>query len=108
MASAEIQELNLTYLMLAQRLLAKDRDMAMFQLQLNEEVADLLLSLSSRQLARLARVDQFLFRLRFDKSQQLSKLTQNEREQGLAQTHAALLLASSTPLTGMSSRQGNM
>jgi len=100
MQTAEIHELNLTYLMLAQRLLRDDLDAAMFQLQVNRPMADLLLSLTSRQLARLAQVNQFLFRLRFEEAAQLAKLTDNEREQGLAKTHAALLLASNSRLPG--------
>lgn len=99
MANEEIQELNLTYLMLAQRLLALDRETGMLQLQLSEDVADYLLSLSSLQLARLARVNQCLFRLRISQADQLKKLTRDEREEGMARTHAALLLASSLPLS---------
>ncbi len=95
MAAAEIQELNLAYLMLAQRLLGQDREMGMFQLHINEDMADLLLSLSSRQLARLARVNQFIFRLRFAESAQLQKLLEDERGQEMTQTHAALVLSSS-------------
>lgn len=96
MAAAEIQELNLTYLMLAQRLLRQDKDIAMFQLQLGHDMADLLLSLTTRQMTRLAKVNQFLFRLRFDEARQVLKLTKDEREQGLAQAHAALLLSSNS------------
>ena len=95
---AEIHELNLAYLMLAQRLLGEDREKGMLQLQLSPAMADHLLSLSSRQLARLARVNQFIFQLRFNEARQLHKLTQKEREQGMAQTHAALLLASTGTL----------
>src|SRR5690606_38178861 len=100
MQTAEIHELNLTYLMLAQRLLRDDLDAAIYQLQVNRPMAYLLLSLTSRQLARLAQVNQFLFRLRFEEAAQLAKLTDNEREQGLAKTHAALLLASNSRLPG--------
>lgn len=96
MASQELQELNLTYLLLAQRLLSKDKEAAMLQLQLSEEVADLLLSLSSMKLARLARVNQCIFSLRISDAKQLERLVHNERNRGLTQTHAALLLASAS------------
>ena len=39
---AEIREANLTYLMLAQNLIRKDRAEALFRLGLTEEAADLL------------------------------------------------------------------
>ncbi|MDT8398936.1 MAG: flagellar transcriptional regulator FlhD [Pseudomonadales bacterium] len=90
---AEIHELNLTYLLLAQRLLNEDRVTAMFRLKLNENMADLLVSLSAKQLSRLSRVNQFLFRLGFDQAEQMMKLISDEREPGLAQTHTALLLS---------------
>jgi Flagellar transcriptional activator (FlhD). len=89
---AEIQELNMSYLLLAQRLLAEDRATARLRLKLSEEMADLLSSLNARQLARLSRINQMLFTLSFDVPQ-LQKLIQDEREPGLAQTHASILLA---------------
>lgn len=89
----EIYELNLTYLLLSQRMLAEDRVTAMFRLKIDEETADLLQSLSSRQLARLARCNQVLFGLHFDNADQLIRATSNKHEAGLAQAHAALFLA---------------
>ncbi|MEX1198411.1 MAG: flagellar transcriptional regulator FlhD [Pseudohongiellaceae bacterium] len=96
MAAVEIQELNLAYLMLAQRLLDQDREMGMFQLHITESMADLLLSLSSRQLSQLAGINQFLFQFRLNDSDQLKTLLEDERGQGLTRTHAALVLSSST------------
>ena len=90
----EIQDTNLTYLMLAQRLLKEDYAAAQFRLKLDDDMAKLLMSLSTKQLSRLARTNQFLFRLCFKEAGQLMKLTETEREPGLSQTHAALLLAS--------------
>lgn len=96
MASQELQELNLTYLLLAQRLLMQDKEAAMLQLQLSEEIADLVLSLPSLQLARLAKINQCLFSLRIRDAKQLEQLVHNERNRGMTQTHAALLLASAS------------
>ena len=93
---AEIRELNLTYLMLACRLLRHDRETAKLQLQLTDEMADYLLSLPSSKLSRLADVNQMLFKLRIDESDRLKQLTHNERDQGMGQIHAALMLASSS------------
>lgn len=82
----------MSYLLLAQRLLVEDRATARLRLKINEEMAALLLSLNPRQLNRLSRVNQLLFSLTFD-VEQLKKLVQDEREPGLSQTHASILLA---------------
>ena len=101
MATNEIQELNFAYLLLAQQLLEQDKDMAMFRLKIDSKMADLLLSLSAFQLSRLSRINQMLFRFCIDHEEQLEKLVNNEREQGLSQTHTSLLLAAKPPASPM-------
>ncbi|MFA5677525.1 MAG: flagellar transcriptional regulator FlhD [Pseudomonas sp.] len=90
----EIQELNLSYLLLAQRMLNEDRTSAMFRLKVDGKTADVLGALSVRQLARLARCNQVVFGLHFDNADQLTRATSNSHEPALSQTHAAMLLAS--------------
>ena len=90
----EIQDINLTYLLLAQRLHKEDYATAMFRLKIDQAMAEVLISLSAKQLSQMARTNQLLFRLHFDDADQVTKLTNNKREQGLGQTHAALLMAS--------------
>lgn len=92
----EIQELNLAYLLLAQRLLDEDRKAAMFRLKIDSDVADLIVTLSSRQLTRLARTSQLLCRFSQMSAERLRQLTDNPRDQGLAGLHASLLLAGET------------
>lgn len=89
----EIQELNLAYLLLAQRLLGADRDEAIFRLKLNDEIADLIEGLNARQLTRLSRTNQLLCHFSLDSSDKLRQVTDNPREQGLGSLHAALLMA---------------
>ncbi|APX92994.1 flagellar transcriptional regulator FlhD [Halomonas sp. 1513] len=100
----EIQDLNLSYLLLVQRLLNEDRASAMFRLKLTEEMAELLATLSAKQLSKLSRTNQLLCRLCYEDADQLRKLTHNQREQGLSQTHASLLMA--VPLSGNVLREG--
>lgn len=95
----DIQDTNLSYLLLVQRLLNEDRATAMFRLKLTESMADLLASLSVKQLGQLSRTNQLLCRLCFDDPDQLTKLIQDPRDQGLGQTHAALLMASVPTVT---------
>src|SRR5690554_7903014 len=89
----EIQELNLAYLLLAQRLLGSDRATAMFRLKIDDETADLLLSLSAAQLTRLARTQQLLCHFGFESAEQLRRVVNNPRDNGLSQFHASLLMA---------------
>ncbi|ASK34783.1 flagellar transcriptional regulator FlhD [Alloalcanivorax mobilis] len=89
----EIQDINLTYLLLAQRMLKEDFATALFRLKIDPAMAEVLTSLSARQLGQLSRTNQLLFRLCFDNAEQVKKVTHNRREQGLGQTHAALLMA---------------
>ncbi|MEQ6887189.1 flagellar transcriptional regulator FlhD [Halomonas sp. CS7] len=90
----EIHELNLTYLLLAQRLISEDRVAAKFRLKIDDEMADLLQELNARQLMKLSRVNQLLCHFGHDSAEQLRQLTHNPREQGLTQFHASLLMAS--------------
>jgi flagellar transcriptional activator FlhD len=89
----EIQELNLAYLLLAQRLLNEDRAAAMFRLKIDDETADLLHSLGAAQLTRLARTNQLLCHFGFEGAEQLRQVVDNPRDNGLSQFHASLLMA---------------
>lgn len=100
--SEEIQELNLAYLLLAQRLIVADRDEAKFRLKIDDDTADLLKGLNARQLTRLSRTNQLLCHFGHAGAEQLRQVTDNPREQGLASLHAALLMASS----GSAGQQG--
>jgi len=93
----EIQDLNLTYLLLAQRMLQSDRASAMFRLKINDDMAELLLSLSARQLAKLSRTNQLLCRFGYEDAEQLRILTHQQREQDLSGFHSSLLMASRPP-----------
>ena len=88
----EIGDLNLTYLLLAQRLVREDVATAMFRLGLSREVADLLGNLSLSQIVKLAASSLFLCRLRFDHHPILSALTQDKKNLALQQAHAAIVL----------------
>ncbi|HCR97079.1 MAG: flagellar transcriptional regulator FlhD [Halomonas sp.] len=92
----EIEEINLAYLLLAQRLLSEDRETALFRLKIDNDVAELLSSLSARQLTKLARTNQLICRFSQPSAQRLRQITENPRDQGLAGLHASLLLAGDT------------
>lgn len=89
----DIQEINLAYLLLAQRLLGEDREAGMLRLKIDPAMADLVTSLNARQLTRLARSNQLMCQLTMESAEQLRQTTDNPRDQGLGGIHASLLLA---------------
>ncbi|SAK57290.1 transcriptional activator FlhD [Caballeronia pedi] len=88
-----IREINLSYIMLAQRLLREDRAIGMFRLGLSAELADLLSGLTLAQVVKLASSDNLLCAFRFNDHTMLSALTQPAKNADIAPTHAAILLA---------------
>lgn len=63
---AEIREVNLAYLMLAQHMIRADRAQAMYRLGVSDEVIDVISQLSPAQLMRIAGASQLICRFRFD------------------------------------------
>lgn len=91
---AELQELNLSYLMLVQKLIAEDRDTAMFRLKIDRDLADLIEGLSAKELTLLARQPHSLLKPSLGPVEQLQAVLGNKRDTGMQQTHLAMLMAS--------------
>lgn len=92
----EIREANLTYLILAQRLLREDRAEAQFRLGVSEEVGSILAGLTTAQLVKIAASNMLLCRFRFDDEVVWNLLAGNGRDRGVAGVagvHAAILMA---------------
>ncbi|WP_341312676.1 flagellar transcriptional regulator FlhD [Paraburkholderia sp. IMGN_8] len=75
-----IHEMNLSYLLLIQRLLVEDKASGMSSLGVSSEVADVLVALSLKEIARLASVSQILCSFRFHDHTVLSALTHTQVE----------------------------
>ena len=90
----EIREVNLSYLLLAQRLLREDKPMGMFRMGISEQLAQVLVNLSLAQTVKLAGSTQMLCRFRFDDHAILSSLADKGKPTALAQAHSAILMAS--------------
>jgi flagellar transcriptional activator FlhD len=90
---AEIREANLTYLMLAQALIRKDRAEALYRLGLSEEVADLVGGLSSAQILKIAASNMLMCRFRFDDEVVWNLLTSHGRDKEVSGVHAAILMS---------------
>ncbi len=90
---AEVREVNLSYLLLAQRLLNEDYATAVFRLGFSRELADIVRRLSLTQTVKLASSTSLLCRFRFDEGALLTALSQDALGGVLQQAHATLLLA---------------
>jgi flagellar transcriptional activator FlhD len=95
--NAEIREANLTYLMLAQNLIRKDKAEAQFRLGISEESADLMAALSPAQLSKIASSSMLLCRFRMDDDVVWSLLTNHTARKVdndiTTRLHASILMA---------------
>ncbi len=91
---AELQDLNLSYLLLVQKLLLEDRDTAVYRLKIDDDLADLIAEMSVKDLSLLARQPHSLLRPSLGPVDQLRAILSNKRDTGLQETHLAMLLAS--------------
>ena len=88
-----IYDINLSYLLLAQRLISQDKATAMFRLGVGEEMADTLGSLTLPEMVKLAETNQLICQFRFDSHQTINVLTQESRVDDLQQIHTGILLS---------------
>ncbi len=91
--SREIRDANLSYLMLAQQMIRSDKPTAIYRLGVSHDLADLLESLSTAQVLKLASASMMLARFRFDDSAILGMLASHSKDSILSQAHAAILMA---------------
>lgn len=88
-----IYDINLSYLLLAQRLISQDKASAMFRLGINEEMATTLAELTLPQMVKLAETNQLLCQFRFNDNKTITRLTQESRVDDLQQFHTGIMLA---------------
>lgn len=89
----EIKEVNLSYILLAQRLIRMDKTEAMYRLGISEQVAAILDGLTLAQTVKLATTNQLLCQFRFNDHTILSALGDKGRVQSMMSTHAAIVMA---------------
>ncbi|MGM3226602.1 flagellar transcriptional regulator FlhD [Dickeya zeae] len=89
-----IYDINLSYLLLAQRLINDEKASAMFRLGINEEMADALMQLTLPQMVKLAETNQLICHFRFSDHNTIKLLTQESRADDLQQIHTGILLSS--------------
>jgi flagellar transcriptional activator FlhD len=92
-ASKEIADLNLTYMLLAQKLLREDRAAAMLRLGVSAEMADLLIGMSLAETIRIAASNFVLCAFRLDELPIVKSVMQGERQASLQQAHISIVLS---------------
>lgn len=92
---SDIQEINLSYLMLAQKLLHQDFSVGITKLGINQDVATILLRMSPSQLVKLASCGSMICSFRLNDYQILNALTSNSLDGILQQAHTEILMAQS-------------
>ena len=88
-----IRDLNLSYLLLAQRLIQEDRFSAKFRLGLNESTIDILKGLTFSQLLKLSSTGQLICQLRIDNETVLECITKDSRIDALQSIHTGIILS---------------
>jgi flagellar transcriptional activator FlhD len=95
--SQEIRDANLTYLMLAQNVIRKDKAEALFRLGISEESANLIATLSPAQIFKIAASPMLLCRFRVDDDMVWSLLTNHTAAKvdndATTKLHASILMA---------------
>ena len=89
----EIREANLTYLLLAQRMIKDDKAAALFRLGVTKDAADLIEALTPAQLLKIAGGNMLLCRFRFDNRVLGDMLSGYVKDKIMASSHAAVLMA---------------
>lgn len=89
-----IHHLNLSTLLLSQKMIEKDKVMAMYRLGIDEETADILSRLNTSQMLILSETNQLTFQLRFENAEMMKKLTEESRIGDIKQMHTGILLSS--------------
>lgn len=93
---SDIQEINLSYLMLAQKLLHQDFAMGITKLGINQDVATILLRMSPSQLVKLSSCGSVICNFRLNDYQILNALTSNSLDGILQQAHTEILMTQSS------------
>lgn len=91
----EIREANLSYLLLAQRLIREDRAEAMFRLGISEEIAGVVSGLSMAQVLKIAASNMLMCSFRFSEDMVWNLLTSHSKDADISRMHASLLMANS-------------
>lgn len=89
-----IQDLNLSYLLLAQSMIREDKIAAGFRLGLNDATMETLKGLTLPQLIKMSATGQLICRLRIEDEMVIECLTKDSRIDALQRLHTGIILSS--------------
>ncbi|HEX5364341.1 MAG TPA: flagellar transcriptional regulator FlhD [Gallionella sp.] len=90
---ADIRDINLTYLMLAQQMIREDRAAAIFRLGISQNMVDVIDKLTPPQVIKMASSNILLCRFRFDENLLLNMLTDYSKDRLMADAHTTIMMA---------------
>ncbi|CAG2161015.1 flagellar transcriptional regulator FlhD [Cupriavidus numazuensis] len=93
MCTADLEEFNLSYLLLAQKLAREDKLAAAYRLGVSPELAELLGKLTTAQVIKLAASGALICDFRITDASRLNVLVTETPAIGFQSAHAAILLA---------------
>ena len=88
-----IRDINLTYLMLAQQMIKKDKPAAIFRLGISRDLAEGIGNLTPAQIVKMAASNMLLCRFRFDENLLLNLVADYSRDRMMSQAHAAIMMS---------------
>lgn len=88
----DIYRMNLSYLLLCQRLIREDKSVAQYHLGITNDVMSKLITLSLPQLLNLSSINQLIFRLHIESEKVIEILTRDSRIEALQPVHAGIIL----------------
>ena len=91
--SKEIGDINLAYMLLAQKLVKQDRAAAMLKLGVSRELADLLAGMSLPQMLKLAASNFLLCSFRLDDHPSMAAVVGDGKDTSLQQAHMSILMS---------------
>lgn len=90
---SEIKDANLSYLLLAQQMIKDDKVSSIFRLGINDELAQLISSLTPMQVMKMASTNMMLCRFRFDENLLLNMISDFNKDRLMSQAHATILMS---------------
>ena len=90
---SEINDANLSYMLLAQQMIKEDKVSSIFRLGVSEELADLIAGLTPAQIMKMSSSNMMLCRFRFDERLLLNMISDFNKDRMMSQAHATILMA---------------
>ena len=89
----EIGDINLAYMLLAQKMVKQDKTGSMIRLGIGRELADMLANMSIAQIIKLANSKFLLFGPRLDDQASICAVGGEEKDSALQRAHMSILMA---------------